>query len=84
MYKREKMMKLRITGWRPGLLKVSMTLLLRSELDIALRPAKDITDSVLAGEIVELEIEDLDKATRLRRKLHELGADVEIEEESAV
>ena len=69
------MITLRISGWRPGLRKVSMTEALRSSLGIGLAEAKSITDRVLNGEIVELGVASGVDAEALSSALDLLGAE---------
>jgi hypothetical protein len=64
-----------ILGWQPGLRKVSMARSLESHLGLPLSVAKALTDRVLAGESVSLELPSLDAAHKLAALLRELGAD---------
>ena len=47
-----------ISGWNDGFQKVNFTLLMKSELGLTLKPAKEITDRIMAGEQVELQVPD--------------------------
>jgi hypothetical protein len=50
-------MKLVLTGWKPGLKKISLDMLLVKRLNVSIAVAKRQVDDLLAGEIIELEIE---------------------------
>ncbi len=72
------MAQVRITGWRYGLKKVSMTTTIRDALGLGLAEAKQCTNRVLDGEVVVLDLPDREAAIALADALHELGADVEV------
>ena len=71
---------LMIAGWRAGLRKVGMTKALRQRLKMDLSGAKTITDEVLDGKTISLEIEDREEARSLAAELAALGAIVKIED----
>ena len=73
------MPKLNIIGWRKGLLKISMTHVLREHLPLGLREAKDCVDNVLDGQVVSFSLDDLAQAEALAKSLEAVGAIVEIE-----
>jgi ribosomal protein L7/L12 len=73
------MPKLNILGWRRGLLKISMTHVLREHLPLGLRDAKDCVDNVLDGKVVSFSLDDLAKGGDLAKALEDVGAIVEIE-----
>ena len=73
------MPKLNITGWRKGLLKISMSHVLREHLSLGLREAKECVDDVLDGKVVSFSLDDLAKAEALAKALEEIGAIVEVE-----
>ena len=73
------MPKLRIIGWREGLLKISMTRVLREQLLLGLREAKECVDNVLDGRVVSFSLDDLAEAEALAKALEEVGAIVEVE-----
>ncbi len=73
------MPKLNIIGWRKGLLKISMTHVLREHLPLGLREAKDCVDNVLDGQVVSFSLDDLAQAEALAKSLEAVGAVVEIE-----
>lgn len=72
------MAKLRITGWRPALLKVSHTLFIRERFGLSLSEAKEVTDRVLDGEPVELLLPQPGDIHGIARKLTTLGAVVDL------
>jgi len=73
------MPKLKIIGWRTGLLKVSMNHVLREHLPLGLSEAKACVDDVLDGQVVSFNLDDLAEAEALGRALEEVGAIVEYE-----
>jgi ribosomal protein L7/L12 len=73
------MPKLNIIGWRKGLLKISMSHVLREHLPLGLREAKECVDDVLDGKSVSFSFDDLAKAEALAKALEEVGAIVEAE-----
>ena len=73
----------RISGWRPGLQKVSMTLVVRRLGQLGLRDAKSVTDRVLDGEVVDVEVDDARAAQELAQELQALGAVAEVVDDPA-
>jgi ribosomal protein L7/L12 len=73
------MFVVKIIGWKEGLKKISMTKLLQKRLGINLAQAKDITDDVLYGKTIVLNINTDEDAKNLAAELYELGAIVKIE-----
>ena len=65
-------MKLVLTGWKPGLKKVSLDMLLVKRLKVSIAVAKKHVDDLLAGGVIELEI-DPASASDFVRELEELG-----------
>jgi ribosomal protein L7/L12 len=74
------MRTLQITGWREGLLKISMNDVLREHLSLSLTEAKSAVDSVVGGKPVSFTLEDSIDAAALRAALERVGAIVEITE----
>lgn len=72
----------RIRGWRPGLKKVSMTLVVRHLAQLHLGVARSVTDRVLDGEVVDVAVGDARAAGELAQELQALGALAEVVEES--
>ena len=68
----------RVTGWRRGLQKISMTKVYRRELGITLKPAKEMTDALLAGEVQEFEVMPDSRAVAIAEELRQLGGVVEV------
>lgn len=67
--------QVRITGWRAGLKKVSMTMAIRDETRMGLGAAKSITDAVLEGNTAAVPVRDWRAAIRLAEALEALGAE---------
>lgn len=74
------MTELRITGWRTGLKKISMTDLLHTKAGLTIAAAKDATDRVLEGQLVNVSCDSPDEAASLASALIELGADIQIQD----
>ena len=72
------MPRVHIVGWNPGLNKVALTKALRQSVPAGLKPAKEMTDAVLAGEPVEFEVETGERARAVAAELAGLGAVVEL------
>jgi hypothetical protein len=72
------MHRVRITGWRPGLRKISMTHALRTHAKLGLAAAKAVTDEVLGGAVVEVHLPSSEAAAALAAELEVLGAQAEI------
>ena len=70
--------RVRIRGWRPGLKKVALTLTVRRLAQLRLDGAKSVTDRVLDGEIVDVEVGDAVGARELARELQALGVVAEV------
>ena len=68
-----------ITGWKPGLEKISLTKLLQAEAGLSLKAAKESVDRCLAGERVSIPMPSGEAAERLAQQASDLGAVVEIE-----
>lgn len=73
------MLKVNIVGWREGLMKISMTHVLREHLSLGLKDAKACVDDVLVGKFVSLSLENSVRADLLATALEEVGAIVEVE-----
>jgi hypothetical protein len=71
--------RVRITGWRAGLKKVSMTKAIRLHGGLNLALAKNCTDSVLDGKTVVVDVPTLNDAHVLVDELIALGAVAEVE-----
>lgn len=75
------MTTIRITGWRPGLRKVSLTRLLQQYAGFSLIEAKGGVDAVLEGSSLTIVFLTREIAEEFMQKATEMGAIVEIEEE---
>ena len=73
----------RIRGWRPGLQKVSVTLVVQRLAQLRLGAAKSVTDRVLDGEVVDVEVDDARAAQELAQELQALGAVAEVVDDPA-
>ena len=70
---------LKVIGYRWGLEKVSMTKTYRDQVGLNLKQAKSLTDDLLEGKAIVLNIEDEEEAEALKEKLCKIGAIVKIE-----
>jgi hypothetical protein len=66
--------RIKIIGWREGLLKIEMTKTIRRHTDLDLSEAKAITDAVLNGRAATVEVADEATSLLLREELSTLGA----------
>lgn len=65
-------MKVVLTGWKPGLKKISLYGVLVKSLNISIAVAKPLADDLTAGNVIEVEI-DSDKAQEFVSELEALG-----------
>ena len=75
------MPRIRIERINEGGNKVFGAKLLREELQIKLKPAKDIIDAALYGERPVFEVDDIEQAKRIVQQLRANGYDVGIVED---
>jgi hypothetical protein len=68
----------RITGWRTGLKKVSMTKAIQRSSALDLADSKSCTDRVLEGETVDVTVHDVHVARELAQELQALGASADV------
>ena len=68
----------RITGWRKGLKKVSMTKAIQRYAALDLGDAKSCTDRVLEGETIDVSVSDVQVARELAQELKALGATADV------
>lgn len=66
-----------ISGWNDGFQKVHFTHLMKAEMHLTLHPAKQITDRIMDGELVELEVPD-EQVEQLLSAMTALGARCEV------
>ena len=72
------MTTVRLTGWQPGMQKISLTRLLESRLALSRSVAKGAVDDVLEGHEASLPVPDGVNADSLVTEIRELGAICEI------
>lgn len=65
-------MKVVLTGWKPGLKKISLYGIFVKRLNVSIVLAKEYADALIGGDVVELEI-DSDSGLDFIRELEELG-----------
>ena len=70
------MITVRVTGWRPGMRKISLTKLIQESAGTELGLAKDMVDGLLDGRPFALRFEDEDRARFFADRAEELGAEV--------
>ncbi|HEV8638993.1 MAG TPA: hypothetical protein VG370_32705 [Chloroflexota bacterium] len=78
------MATVRLTAWRRGLLKISLTRLIQRETGLTLKPAKECTDRLLGGEVISIVVPDAEAARRFVREADAIGANAEIVSEETV
>ena len=66
--------KVVVTTWNPGLNKVSMTTIIRSQSGLGLKASKACTDRLLDGGIVEITIASRVAAEKLASDLNDINA----------
>jgi hypothetical protein len=71
--------KIILCGWNSGFNKVAHTKLLRTELGYSLLRAKSITDAVVEGQSVTIEVAD-DQIERVAFELNDLRAKCGVDE----
>lgn len=67
-------MIVRLTGWKVGLMKISLTKLIQRESGYSISKAKQCTDDLLIGKIVELLLPDEDCYKRFIEEATKIGA----------
>jgi hypothetical protein len=72
-------MKLVLTSWRPGLKKISLSTLLVTRANLKGLDAFESVDRLIAGEVIEVEIESADAALNLKQELEAIGVVCHIE-----
>jgi hypothetical protein len=72
----------RLTGWRYGLEKVELTKLIREKAGLALAPAKNCTNELLAGRPVSVVLPSLAIAREFLAMAERLGAEGVIQDET--
>ena len=72
------MSAIRISGWQPGMRKISVTKFLQEEVGLGVREAKAMVDVVLEGREVEIDLAPGDDADAVTASIRELGAICEV------
>lgn len=72
------MTTIRLTGWSPGMKKISLTKLIQSQAELSVSAAKHAVDQVLEGHAVSLQLPDHIDAQAMAAEMTELGAKCEI------
>jgi hypothetical protein len=67
----------RLTGWSPGLKKVSLTKLIREAASLPLDQAHDAVNRLMDGHVVDLSFDSDDLSGRFAEQARELGAIVD-------
>lgn len=73
------MPRVHITGWRRGMQKLSTTQVLRAHLGLGMAEAKGLTDAILGGRELRLEVASAVAAEELAAALRELGVEATAE-----
>lgn len=73
------MPKLKIVGYETGFQKVALTKLLQETLELDAEESRKMTDAIMSGNVISLDIDDADFVEGLAEELGEVGAKVEIE-----
>ena len=73
-------MKVIVTGWKPGLQKVSMTRLILDQSRLGLAESKACTDRLLDGGTVEITMLTRDAAESLASDLNSINAIAHVED----
>lgn len=76
------MTKLRLTGWREGMQKISLTKFLQAELGLSLKTSKQVVDDLLDGREVSLDIPLDQDVSALARAIQGLGATCRIDRQT--
>jgi len=66
-----------LTGWRPGLRKVSLANLLKDKCDLSLSQAKACVDRLVDGECVQISVSSPEIAQAIMADIKHLGAECE-------
>jgi hypothetical protein len=77
------MSKLILSGWNPGFNKIGLTKLLQVDLGYSLSHAKAITDSVLEGQSIAIDLDE-DQFEQMGVKLSDLCTKFVLEKDTEV
>lgn len=70
---------LKIVGYETGFQKVALTKLLQEALELDQTESRKMTDAIMSGNVISLEMDDADFVESLAEELIEVGAKVKIE-----
>ncbi len=70
---------LKIIGYETGFQKVALTKLLQKALELDQTESRKMTDAIMSGNVISLEMDDADFVESLAEELGEVGARVKIE-----
>lgn len=73
------MPKLKIVGYQTGFQKITLTKLLQEALELDLAESRKMTDAIMSGNVIALDIDDAEFVEGLAEELEAVGAKVEIE-----
>jgi len=77
------MPRVHVTGWRYGMQKISTTKVLRFHLGLGLSEGKGLTDAILDGRELWLDVESAAAAEALAAALQSLGVDATAEADAS-
>lgn len=70
---------LTIVGYETGFSKISMVRILQEDLQLDLEESNKMTDALMSGNVISLELEDVDFAEGLAEELTQAGARIRLE-----
>lgn len=73
------MPKLKIIGYQTGFQKVTLTKLLQEALELDEKESRNMTDAIMSGNVIALDIDDAEFVEALAEELEAVGAKVEVE-----
>lgn len=73
------MPKLKIVGYQTGFQKVTLTRVLQDALELDEKESRKMSDAVMSGNVIALDIDDAEFVEALAEELEAVGAKVEIE-----
>jgi ribosomal protein L7/L12 len=73
------MPKLKIVGYQTGFQKIALTKLLQESLELDEQESKKMTDAIMSGNVIALDIDDAEFVENLAEELEAVGAKVEVE-----
>jgi hypothetical protein len=68
-----------LTGWREGMEKVTLCKLQMEYLNLPLTQSKHNVDKLLNGELIKIEVHDIELAREFIRQADKIGADCTLE-----